>query len=192
MKTLLAFFVLPMLIIPGILLPACSKSGQQTRTHQGKPVSDIKLTCPAFSNGAAIPIVHTCDGDDFSPPLAWEGIPDSAKSICLVCDDPDAPGGTWVHWILFNLPDSVKQFPEALPKTEVTFYGARQGLNDFGRMGYWGPCPPPGKAHRYFFRIYALDIMLPLAAGIHRSTLDSAMTTHVLGSGEMFGSYKRK
>jgi Raf kinase inhibitor-like YbhB/YbcL family protein len=150
------------------------------------------LTSTAFKDGATIPGKHTCDGVDVSPPLAWRGTPAGTRSVALIADDPDAPGGTWVHWVLYNLPAEVSELPENIAKVEsLDLGGARQGRNDFRRPGYGGPCPPPGPAHRYFFKLYALDTRLELKAGAQKKDVEAAMEGHVLGSAQLMGTYAR-
>ena len=151
------------------------------------------LTSTAFKDGATIPGKHTCDGVDVSPPLAWSGTPAGTRSVALIADDPDAPGGTWVHWVLYNLPAEVSELPENIAKVEsLDLGGARQGRNDFRRPGYGGPCPPPGLAHRYFFKLYALDTRLELKAGAQKKDVEAAMEGHVLGSAQLMGTYARQ
>lgn len=151
----------------------------------------IKLTSSAFEDGGFIPAQYTCEGRDISPPLGWTGVPDSAKSLAMICDDPDAPVGTWVHWVLYDLPPKLSELPEAIPTGEVTPAGAKQGINDFRRSGYGGPCPPPGKPHRYFFKLYALDIDPGLPAGATKADLLQAVEGHILAEGQLVGLYKR-
>src|SRR6516164_7719219 len=117
----------------------------------------MQVSSSAVTEGTPIPKKYTADGADVSPPLQWQGTPPTAKSFALICDDPDAPRGTWVHWVLFNLPAEQRQLEEATPGVEVLASGAKHGKNDFGKIGYGGPAPPPGKPHRYFFKLYALD-----------------------------------
>jgi Raf kinase inhibitor-like YbhB/YbcL family protein len=152
----------------------------------------IQLTSPAFVHGDVIPRVHTCDGDDVSPPLTWSGVPVERRSFALICDDPDAPRGTWVHWVLYNLPGESVELSQGVPPTPELPSGGRQGRNDSGDIGYSGPCPPPGKPHRYYFRLYALDIMLTLPHSVSRAELDRAMTDHILAQGTLMGTYQRK
>ncbi len=153
----------------------------------------FSLSSTAFKDGAAIPIKHTCDGADVSPPLAWSSAPAGTRTFALIADDPDAPAGTWVHWVLYNLPGAVSDLPENIAKVEsLDLGGARQGRNDFRRPGYGGPCPPPGPAHRYFFRLYALDASLTLKAGAQKKDLEAAMEGHVLGSAQLMGTYARQ
>ena len=151
---------------------------------------EIKISSRAFQEGGMIPRRYACDGEDISPPLAWTGIPEGAKTIALIGDDPDAPIGTWVHWVLFNLPADVKELAEAVPPDKELSSGAKQGKNDFRRIGYGGPCPPGG-THRYFFKLYALDSVLDLAAGVSKADLLKAMQGHVLAEGQLMGKYKR-
>lgn len=153
--------------------------------------AQIQLTSAAFSHGSVIPRVHTCDGEDTSPPLAWTGGPVERRSLALVCDDPDAPRGTWVHWVLYNLPGQTVELAQGVPSVPELPSGARQGRNDSGEIGYSGPCPPPGKPHRYYFRLYALDIMLTLPHGVSKGELERAMANHVVGQGTLMGTYQR-
>jgi len=152
---------------------------------------EIKITSSAFEDGGLIPAKYTCDGADISPPLQWDAVPEGTKSIALICDDPDAPMGTWVHWVLFNLPGDAKELAENIPTEETLPNGAKQGVNDFGRIGYGGPCPPGG-THRYFFKIYALDTEVGLQAGADKRRLLKAMEGHILEQGQLIGKYKRQ
>jgi hypothetical protein len=152
---------------------------------------DVKITSSAFENEGMIPAKYTCDGADVSPPLQWESIPDGAKSVALICDDPDAPMGTFVHWVVFNVPADAKQLNENVPGEEILANGAKQGTSDFGRIGYGGPCPPGG-THRYFFKIYALDAQVDLEAGASKSELLKAMEGHIVAQGQLVGKYKRQ
>jgi hypothetical protein len=151
---------------------------------------EIKITSSAFEEGGLIPAKYTCDGADVSPPLQWDAVPEGTKSVALICDDPDAPMGTWVHWVLFNLPSDAKELAENIPAEETLPNGAKQGVNDFGRIGYGGPCPPGG-THRYFFKIYALDTEVGLEAGADKRQLLKAMEGHILEQGQLVGKYKR-
>ena len=120
------------------------------------------------------------------------GCPAGAKSLALIADDPDAPGGTWVHWVVYDLPPATAELPEDLPKSQYIAGGARQGLNDFKHLGYGGPCPPPGKPHRYLFKLYALDAVLDLKPGATKQEVEGAMAMHILAEGRLVGTYKRK
>jgi Raf kinase inhibitor-like YbhB/YbcL family protein len=162
-----------------------------TLTTQGGGTMSFSLQTSAFSEGGTIPKKHTCDGGDVSPELTWTNAPAGTQSLALIADDPDAPAGTWTHWVAWNIPASDAKLPEAVPKNETLPDGTRQGKNDFKRVGYGGPCPPPGKPHRYFFKLYALGIKLDLRAGASRSELEQAMKGHVLGQAEVMGKYGR-
>jgi Raf kinase inhibitor-like YbhB/YbcL family protein len=151
----------------------------------------VEITSTAFQPGATIPKKHTGDGGDRSPPLAWSNPPAGTKSFALICDDPDAPRGTWVHWVLFNLPGEARHLEEGVPTTETIAGGAKQGKNDFGNIGYGGPAPPKGKPHRYFFKLYALDVDLELPPGATKSQVVEAMKGHVLAEGKLMGTYGR-
>ncbi len=151
----------------------------------------FQLTSSAFPAAGAIPAKHTCDGADVSPPLAWTDPPSATRSFALICDDPDAPMGTWVHWVLYNIPASSRGLPEAIPGEQELADGSRHGRNSWGRTGYGGPCPPSG-THRYFFRLYALDTDLDLAPGATKADVLRAMDGHVLASAELMGTYRRR
>lgn len=152
----------------------------------------LHLETPAFGPGSDIPVQYTCDGDDISPPLRWNDPPAATGSLALVVDDPDAPGRTWVHWILYDLPAAERELPEGVPTDGTLESGAKQGHNDFGRSGYGGPCPPRGTGHRYYFRLFALDAALGLRPGATRAQLDRAMRGHVLAQAELMGRYRRR
>jgi Raf kinase inhibitor-like YbhB/YbcL family protein len=159
-------------------------------TGAGGEKMEIKLTSSAFSEGGMIPRRYTCDAEDVSPDLSWSGLPEGTKSFALICDDPDAPMGTWVHWVLFNLPADLTALPVAIPPDKSLANGGVHGKNDFGRLGYGGPCPPGG-THRYYFKLYALDAQLNLESGITKAQLLEAMQGHVLAEGQLMGKYKR-
>jgi Raf kinase inhibitor-like YbhB/YbcL family protein len=152
----------------------------------------ISVTSTAFAGGEVIPTAHTCDADDLSPPLAFGDLPEATSSIALICDDPDAPMGTWVHWVLYNLPAGTDSLPQGMPDDAELESGARQGITDFRRPGYGGPCPPKGKPHRYFFKVYALDTKLELTGTVGKERLVQAMEGHVLAYGELMGTYQRR
>jgi Raf kinase inhibitor-like YbhB/YbcL family protein len=151
----------------------------------------MKISSAAFSANETIPKKFTCDGTDVSPKLDWNEPPAKTQSFALIMDDPDAPVGTWVHWVLFDLPADTKELSEGVPKQEQLPSGARQGRNDFGKIGYGGPCPPPGKPHRYFFKLYALDAKLNLKAGATKPEVERAMKGHILAQAELIGRYGR-
>ncbi|HKI31775.1 MAG TPA: YbhB/YbcL family Raf kinase inhibitor-like protein [Gemmataceae bacterium] len=151
----------------------------------------IQVSSPAFAEGDRIPVKHTADGDDVSPELRWSGAPPNTKSFALVCEDPDAPRGNWTHWVLFNIPADKTNLAEGVSKEKELPDGARQGKNDFGKIGYGGPSPPKGKPHRYFFKLYALDTKLDLPAGATRQQVLDAIKGHVLAEGQLMGLYGR-
>ena len=169
-----------------ILFLNCGKEGN-SKDPGGTAMGTIAVTSTAFKEGGMIPGKYTCDDRDLSPQIAWTGIPAGAKSIALICDDPDAPAGTWVHWVVFNIPATVKELAEGMTALPA---GAKQGINDFRKVRYGGPCPPGG-THRYFFKIYALDTILTLKEGATKSELLKAMEGHVLAQGQLVGKYKR-
>lgn len=150
----------------------------------------LTLTSSVFTGGQAIPSPYTCEGRDISPPLAWSEPPEGTKSFALISDDPDAPGKTWVHWVLYNLPAQARSLPEAFPTDAQRPDGARQGLTDFGATGYGGPCPPSG-THRYFFKLYALDTPLALPPRATKAQVEAAMQDHVLAHAQLMGTYRR-
>jgi Raf kinase inhibitor-like YbhB/YbcL family protein len=180
-----------------LLFPSC---GRSPTTESLLPENNAKgltisIESPGFTSGGAIPKRYACDGANIAPPLAWSGIPENAVSLALICEDPDAPKGTWTHWVIFDLPASVRGLKEGVPVNETlavtTEEGtATQGKNDFGKTGYGGPCPPSG-SHRYIFRIYALDAKLGLGPKTSRAGLLRAIKDHVLAEGQLIGKYSR-
>jgi Raf kinase inhibitor-like YbhB/YbcL family protein len=152
---------------------------------------ELQITSLAFREGGAIPSTYTCDGRNVSPPLAWTGAPPEMKSFALIADDPDAPMGRWVHWVVYNLPSTTTRLPEAYATDAQMPDGTMQGKSDFGRTGYGGPCPPSG-THRYFFKLYALDTMLLLPPGATAKELENAMRGHILAETRLMGTYRRK
>lgn len=186
------------LIVFVIMLLAGCQSGGQTATAQ-KSSSDksgdsnmtFSLQSPSFSNGSPIPRKFACEGSDSSPALQWDNFPANTQSLALIVDDPDAPAGTWTHWVVYDLPPNARQLPEGAPKQPSLADGGAQGTNDFGKIGYGGPCPPPGKPHRYFFKLYALNAKLNLKPGATRAQVEQAMQDHVIGKAEWMGTYQR-
>jgi Raf kinase inhibitor-like YbhB/YbcL family protein len=149
-------------------------------------VNGLKISSPIFDNNGYIPQKYTCDGMDINPPLLIENVPEKARSLALIVDDPDAPGGIWVHWVLWNIDPKTKEIKEdSVPK------GASQGLNDFRKHDYGGPCPPSG-THRYFFKLYALDTILNLSPNSKKSDLEKAMKGHIIEQTQIMGLYKRR
>jgi Raf kinase inhibitor-like YbhB/YbcL family protein len=155
----------------------------------------LELKSTAFAPQSPIPVEHTCDGDDVSPELSWTGVPANAKSLVLIMDDPDAPPGTWVHWVLYDLPPKASGLPEGVLEEETLDGGGKHGVcwgvDSLSRIGYHGPCPPPGAPHRYYFKLYALDTMLGLAPRATKKDVERAMAGHVLAEAQLMGTYKR-
>src|ERR1019366_3236623 len=151
----------------------------------------MKLASSAFQDGRAIAVKYTGFDADVSPPLTWSGAPAGTKGFALVCDDPDAPVGTWVHWVIYGLHPSTTGLPEGVEPGESLAGGARQGVNDFGRVGYGGPLPPAGKPHRYFFKLYALDTELALGPRATKGELLRAIEGHVLAQAQLMGTFQR-
>ena len=181
--------ILRLLISFGIvmLLAACSadeSEGVAPPPRDGVP--EIQLSSSAFADGASIPKVYTCDGADVSPPLDWSGLPSGVQSLALIVDDPDAPRGTWVHWVVYGLAPDLRNLPQ--DASGVAFIS---GTNDFGNADYGGPCPPSGPAHRYFIRLYALDSTLDLEGGATKSQLLNAMDGKIIAQGTLTGTYER-
>jgi Raf kinase inhibitor-like YbhB/YbcL family protein len=178
-----------MLILFFFLCLLQGKDEVHSKMKGGKEM-EIKITSSAFSEGGMIPKRYTCDGEDISPFLAWIGVPEGTKSLALICDDPDAPMGTWVHWVLFDIPARTKELSDNIPPEKIIENGAKHGINDFRRFGYGGPCPPGG-THRYYFKLYALDTEINLDSGITKEQLLKAMEGHILAEGQLMGRYKR-
>jgi Raf kinase inhibitor-like YbhB/YbcL family protein len=151
----------------------------------------LTLSSSAFKPGGEIPRQYTCEGADQSPALTWSGAPAGTKSFALIADDPDAPVGTWVHWVVYDLPGDATELPQGVPATDTLAGDGKQGVNDFRKVGYGGPCPPPGKPHRYFFKLYALDAPTKLKARATKAEVLRAVEGHVLAQAEVMGTYKR-
>jgi len=180
------FFTVMLLV--GLVTAGCSQEPKSATGH----VMKTHLTSAAFADGQPIPVKYTADALDISPPLAWSNAPAGAKSFALIADDPDAPAGTWVHWVIYDLRPAIKSLGEDQFKVAQFKDGAKQGLNDFKKTGYNGPAPPPGKAHRYYFKLYALDRVTGLAPNATKADLLKAMDGHVLGEGKLMGTYQRQ
>ena len=188
-------FILVMVVC--VLLSGCSHESTPANVNSGAgstptPINQtMKLTSTVFTEGGPIPSKYTCDGENISPPLTWSGIPPSTKSLALIVDDPDAPGKTWVHWIVYNLSPASNSLNENMPATNQINSQAFQGTNDFKKIGYGGPCPPSG-THRYFFKLYALDSTVTITS--ERATKDELlrnMQGHIIAQAELIGLYKR-
>lgn len=172
------------IIISIVTLTDCSKKNDRNVRESVDEMS-IKLTSSAFKEGEMIPKKYSCDAENISPPLVWSGIPEEPKSFALIVDDPDAPAGNWVHWVLYNIPADQDNLVEGVAGVGT------QGKNTSGKLNYGGPCPPKGSAHRYFFKIYALDTVLELNAGATKAELEKAMQGHILAQGQLMGKYQR-
>ena len=178
-----------------VALFAAAVAGLCPNLHSAGPERNnmsITLTSTAFQDGQPIPIKYTCQGLDVSPALQWSVAPPTAKGLVLICDDPDAPGGTWVHWVLYNLSARATGLPEGVATTDTLNNGARQGVNDFKRIGYGGPCPPPGGPHRYFFKLFAVDIDVTLKPRATKAEVLRAIEGHVIAEGQLMGTYQRR
>ncbi len=194
--------VLTLCMFVSLSFVACKKKELDKRKiasleeKEGKKMA-IKITSLAFADGEMIPRKYTCDGEGISPPLEWESVPENAKSIVLISDDPDAPMGTWVHWVVYDMPSAIKELPENISTEKpllddierLNLFG-KQGVHSGGRIGYGPPCPPSG-THRYFFKIYALDTMLNLKPGASKKKVLKAMKGHIIADGQLMGRYKR-
>ncbi len=169
------------------LLASCGAKEQPPEERE----MALSITSTAFKEGGKIPDRYTCQGQDISPPLTWSKPPEGTQSFALIMDDPDAPGGVFTHWVIFNIPSDSRGLPEAVPTQDKLPSGAVQGKNDFSRIGYSGPCPPPGRAHQYKFTLYALDQPSDLKAGVSKKQILNAMQGHVLAQCQLMGVYQR-
>ena len=185
MKKMFILFFSVIVFYSIIALPCYSKDKKK-----GVKPMELTVTSTSFTQGGMIPRNYTCDGNNVSPPLSWSKGPEGTKSYVLISDDPDAPVGTWVHWVLYNLPVNVTSLSENIPKMKQLENGSLHGKNDFGRFEYGGPCPPGG-THRYYFKIYALDTMISAGPGLTKKQLLKEMDKHILAQGELVGKYSR-
>jgi Raf kinase inhibitor-like YbhB/YbcL family protein len=185
MKTQLVAWTLIGLILA--VASGCQASGpaQTEALSEGETKMTLVITSSAFREGETIPAEYSCSGQNISPPLAWSGLPSDAHTLALIADDPDAPAGTWVHWVLYNLPGSTVELPAGVQNPGV------EGINSNRKSGYSGPCPPAGKPHRYFFKLYALDTSLELKPGASKGELEKAMQGHILAHGQLMGTFSR-
>lgn len=192
MKSQLSMHIVGMIALVIVRLPtAFSIATASDLVGQRNSSMAFTISSPSFSNGGNIDKKFTCDADDVSPQLAWKQAPTGTKSFALLADDPDAPVGNWNHWAMWNIPASLTSLPEGIPKMGRLKDGSEQGTNDFHKSGYNGPCPPPGKPHRYYFKLYALDTLLTIKAGATKKDLEAAMKGHILGQTEWMGRYGR-
>jgi len=180
------------ILILVILVPlgACQESQPDQQLVQ-EPRGELSVESSAFQHGNIIPQRYTCDGEDASPPLSWSEPPPGTAGLVLVVDDPDAPAGTWVHWVLFNIPVETRGLEDGVPALQQVESVGVQGHNGWGNLGYGGPCPPPGAPHRYHFKLYALDTTLELDAGASKGDVEKAMAGHILAEGQLIGQYGR-
>lgn len=187
--------LLPVTLLLAWQVPGCSREKEPAEPEgpdaAGATKSALRLTSPVFASGKPIPDPFTCTSRNVSPPLRWTGVPKEAKSLALICDDPDAPRKTWVHWVVYDLPVKLAGLPEGVPKTDKLPTGGLQGINDFHKVGYDGPCPPKGGPHRYFFKLYALDTTLNLKPRATKAAVLKAMKGHVVAKAQLLGTYKR-
>ena len=178
-------------LMVSVLILGCASKKESESEGKVEGVMELPVTSSAFGEGEMIPAKYTADGANVSPPLAWNSIPEGTKSIALICDDPDAPMGTWIHWVMYNLPGDLTGLPENVPSGENPPTGGKHGITDFGTYGYGGPAPPSG-THRYFFKIYARDSELALKGRVTKKDLLKAMEGHVLAQGQLMGKYSRR
>ena len=195
MKREFVYLISGLFAIFSLLLASCNATEARNEVISSAAKDDatttIVVSSTAFKEGDRIPVIYTCDGQDISPALTWDELPEQTEVFVLIVDDPDAPGGVFTHWVLFNIPASIHQFGESIPTQEQLENGALQGRNDFGKIGYRGPCPPSGRSHRYRFTIYALDQHLNLKAGASKKQVVDAMQGHILAQGQLTGTYQR-
>jgi Raf kinase inhibitor-like YbhB/YbcL family protein len=175
-------------------LPRIAASSQTPHDSilKGTVMPDLYLKTSAFKPGSEMPPQLTCEGEDLSPSLQWGGAPKGTQSFALIAEDPDAPSGTFTHWVLYDLPASTTEIPQGIPRRDHLGFGGLQGTNDFGKIGYGGPCPPAGNPHRYFFKLYAMDTVLGLKPGAKKQEVERAMEGHVIAQAEIMGKYQRK
>ncbi len=183
--------VMIIMVVASVSVSCQTKKAEKGAAVKGKEEMAFMITSTAFKHEGMIPKQYTCDGADISPQLAWSNVPDSTKSFALICDDPDAPVGDWVHWVLYNLPADTREIKEKIANDAKLPNGARHGTNDFRKYGYGGPCPPGG-THRYFFKLYALNSILTLTGKVTKKDLLDAMKGNILGQAELMGKYSRK
>ena len=185
------FITLGILLVAGSALASVDHSARKGSGPKKKGMK-MEITSSAFQPGKPIPAKHTCQGQNLSPALEWEGEPARTKSVALIVDDPDAPSKVWVHWVIFNLPSGQGALPEGMARDPILANGTRQGMNDSGQSGWDGPCPPPGGPHRYYFRLYAIDKVLGLEAKCTKEQLLAAMKGHILAEGSLMGTFQRR
>jgi Raf kinase inhibitor-like YbhB/YbcL family protein len=193
MKIFMAAVVVALLLLGSACAQPSAATGQRqvTENMEKMTYSQLSVTSPVFKDNGRIPVKYTADGDDMSPPLTWTDIPEGVSEYALIVEDPDAPGGTFTHWVIYGLPGSYDHLDDGVPQVEELDNGAMQGPNSMGKIGYMGPSPPRGKPHRYIFTLYALDAKMDLPAGITKEELRSAMQGHIISEGKLTGIYGR-
>lgn len=174
-----------------VAIVGCKPEVQSVDGPEGGSAVQIQMSSAAFKEGGTIPVAYTCDGENVSPPLSWKGVPGGTQSLALIVDDPDAPAGTWVHWVVFNMAPTISALSEGASSSGGRDSFGTAGTNSFRKIGYGGPCPPRGKPHRYFFKLYALDEKLGLNAGAAKADVEKAMQGHILAQGQLMGTYGR-
>jgi Raf kinase inhibitor-like YbhB/YbcL family protein len=189
-RSIVQFFCVALAMV--FLVISCSRGEKSEGPKEKGTSAALELTSPAFLLGASMPAKYTCDGENVSPPLSWSGIPEDTKSLALICQDPDAPEGSRVLWMVYSIPPSVTELQEGVPTIGILPNGAKQGRNDFQDFGYKGPCPPPGKIHRCVFKLYALDDMPKLPPGISKKDLIKAMERHDLAERQLMVTCEKK
>ena len=192
-NSLAVFYIITVILLSFLTIDADNNTGTDKIEKKGETRNmAFAITTESFENGQTIPKKYTCDGEDISVPLYWENIPEGTKSLALICDDPDAPRGTWVHWLVINIPPTANQLAEGLTvHKDSSLAGAIECYNDFGRVEYGGPCPPKGPAHRYYFKLYALDTILELTKDATKVDIEKAMIGHILEETQLMGKYGR-
>jgi Raf kinase inhibitor-like YbhB/YbcL family protein len=178
------------IVLAAVIFALVGCQSKPSTAVEGKNQMSIRLTSEAFQENQLIPEKYSCDGENISPPIAWSGVPDETRSLTLIVDDPDAPSGSFVHWVVYNIDPGKAGFPEAVPISTSQDLGI-QGKNSTGKSSYSGPCPPKGSSHRYFFQLYALDTMLDVSANPSRAIVENAMKNHILATGQLVGIYSR-
>ncbi len=196
MKFSLTMVAFVLLLIVSVVLFGCKgkQEGSQQQTQEAVPQPEKQafvVHSTAFDEGGWIPKKYTCEGENVSPEIVWQNPPEGTQSFALICDDPDAPMKVWVHWVIWGIPKDATSLKEAIPTEPTLDDGSLQGKNDFGKIGYGGPCPPPGKPHRYFFKLYALDTIPQLEPGATKDELLKAIDGHILGQCQTMGKYQR-
>lgn len=186
-------FTICIILVLSLAISGCKASPKPSGniSAPSAAIPTLTVTSSAFQGNQAIPQKYTCDSSGLSPDLHWAGVPSGVKSLALIVDDPDAPNGTWVHWVIFNISPKLSGLPEGVPVAQTAQEIGLQGKNSSGNDGYNGPCPPKGNPHHYYFKVYALDTVLDLEPGSTKAQLEKSMTGHILAQGQLVGTYRR-